>query len=135
VTDYSGTPLAKKLGIKEGSRVLVLHQPASFTLDVGSGEKVRRRSSTPVDVVLAFFTQSSVLEHEIDGLSQMISRPGGLWIAWPKKASRMATSMTDHVVRDVALPLGLVDNKVCAIDTTWTALRLVWRLSLRSSAT
>lgn len=135
VTDYSGTPVARKLGIKEGSSVLVLHQPASFTLDVGPGVKVRRHSSTQADVVLAFFTQGSALEDEIVGLSQAITPSGGLWIAWPKKASKITTSMTDHVVRDVALPMGLVDNKVCALDATWTALRLVWRLSTRGAAT
>jgi hypothetical protein len=131
VTDYSDAPLAKKLGVKASSTVLVLHAPASFVLDVGQGVDVRRRALGHYDVVLAFFTESSSLHDQIEKLSQRVTTSGGLWIAWPKKASKMDTDMTDHVVRDFALPLGLVDNKVCAIDDTWTALRLVWRVSVR----
>ena len=81
--------------------------------------------------MLAFFTGAAAFEARIDRLAPMVFPTGGLWIAWPKRASGMETDMTDDHVRRVALPLGLVDNKVCAIDATWTGLRLVWRRDLR----
>jgi hypothetical protein len=124
---YSSTPLSVKLGIGRDSRVLVTHAPRDFELDVGPRVNVRRRVGGEFDVIVAFFTRRHVLEREIDVLSQSITTPGGLWIAWPKRTSGLATTITDHDVRDVALPIGLVDNKVCSIDTTWTALRFVWR--------
>jgi hypothetical protein len=119
------------LGIKEESSVVVRHAPKGFALDVSSGVVVRRQARGRADVILAFYVERSKFVEEIEKLAQMIVASGGLWIAWPKKASGVATTMTDHVVRDVALPLGLVDNKVCALDATWTALRLVWRLRVR----
>lgn len=126
-------PLAKKLGIKETSTVLVLNAPAGFLLKVGPGVDVRHHARGHADVVLAFIVTSSMLEDQLTKLSQTITPSGGLWIAWPKKASKVVTDVTDHVVRDLALPLGLVDNKVCAIDETWTGLRLVWRVSVRDN--
>jgi hypothetical protein len=131
VEGYSGTPLSSKLGIKETSAVAVLHAPDGIELDLPSSVHVRRQARGRADVVVAFFTQKSKLAREIDALGLMIVPSGGLWIAWPKKASKVVTDMTDHVVRDIALPLGLVDNKVCAIDVTWSGLRLVWRVSVR----
>jgi len=124
-----------KLGIKETSAVAVVHAPVSFALEIPAGLHVRRQASGRADVVVAFFTEKSRLAQEIDALGRMIIPSGGLWIAWPKKASKVVTDMTDHVVRDIALPLGLVDNKVCAIDATWSGLRLVWRVSLRDQLT
>ncbi|MGH9121357.1 MAG: hypothetical protein ACRDYC_05345 [Acidimicrobiales bacterium] len=82
-------------------------------------------------MVAAFFVSRSQLERRIHALAQMIYPAGGLWIAFPKRSSGVATTITDHVIREVALPLGLVDNKVCAIDATWTGIRLVWRLERR----
>jgi hypothetical protein len=120
------------LGVKETSTVVLVHAPSDFQLGVGSGVQVRRQTRGPADVVVAFFTKSASLEHEIEKLSRSITPSGGLWIVWPKKASNVATDMTDHVVRAIALPLGLVDNKVCAIDAIWTGLRLVWRVSARA---
>ena len=121
---YSGTPLPKKLGIKPGSRVLVL----GGEVETGEGEVVERG---PADVIVAFFTVRREFEEALDGLrAQMVSN-AGLWIAWPKRASKVPTDMTEDVVREVALPTGLVDNKVCAIDATWSGLRLVIRKELR----
>jgi len=131
VEGYSGSPLSSKLGIKETSTVAVVHAPVFFALDLPASVEVRRRKRATADVVVAFFTEKSKLTQEIHALGSMIVPSGGLWIAWPKKASGVATNMTDNVVRDIALPLGLVDNKVCAIDATWTGLRLVWRVSVR----
>lgn len=131
VEGYSGTPLTNKLGIKETSTVALLHAPAGFELEVPTSVEVRRQGRGRADVVVAFFTQKSKLAQQINSLGRLIVPSGGLWIAWPKKASKVVTDMTDQVVRDVALPLGLVDNKVCAIDATWSGLRLVWRVSVR----
>jgi hypothetical protein len=111
--------------------VVVLHAPTTFVLEVPNAVSVRRQMKGRADVVLAFFTRSARLAQQIEAMGTMIVPSGGLWIAWPKKVSKVATDMTDHVVRDLALPLGLVDNKVCAVDATWTGLRLVWRLSAR----
>lgn len=124
---YSETPLAKKLGIDEGAVLLLLHEPDDLDLHLPPAVTVRRRSRGPADVVVAFFTSSSELELQMEDLSSLVYPAGGLWIAWPKRSSGVETDMTDHAVRAVALPRGLVDNKVCAIDGTWSALRVVWR--------
>lgn len=131
---YSGTPLAKKLGIKEGSTLALVGAPASLDADLAplpDAVDVRRRAAGKVDVAVAFFTRRSELERRVAALAQHVHPDGGLWIAWPKKASGVATDITEDTIRDVALPLGVVDNKVCAIDDTWSGLRLVWRKELR----
>jgi hypothetical protein len=84
--------------------------------------------------VVAFFTKTATLEDRLDALGAMIFPAGGLWIAWPKRASGVSTDLSDHAVRAAALPRGLVDNKVCALDETWSALRLVWRREKRGGA-
>jgi len=121
---YSGTPLPRKLGIKPGHVVVLVAAPEGFEL---AGVDARRRLPRTADVVVAFFTERRALERRIDQLGRVIFPDGGLWIAWPKKASGVATDITEDTLREVALPLGLVDNKVCAIDGTWSGLRLVWR--------
>jgi hypothetical protein len=126
---YSGTPLPKKLGVKPGSRVLLVAAPPDLVEEIaGEGEVV---AAGPADVIIAFFTERPALEAALDGLRGQMEPAAGLWIAWPKKASKVQTDMTEDVVRDVALPTGLVDNKVCAIDATWSGLRLVIRKELR----
>jgi len=134
VAGYSSTPLARKLGVKEGSVVAMVHAPGDFTLDVESSVTVRRTLRGAPDVILAFFVTRDSLEREIAELGRAIFPSSALWTAWPKRASNVTTDLTDEVVRDVALPLGLVDNKVCAVDATWSALRLVWRVSERPTA-
>jgi hypothetical protein len=131
VAGTSGTPLVKKLGIVDTDTVAVLSAPAGFSLDLPPGVTVRHRARGRSDVVLAFFTEVADLSRRIETLGAMTRPSGSLWIAWPKRTSSMATDMSDHLVRDVALPLDLVDNKVCAVDDDWTALRLVWRLRHR----
>ena len=84
--------------------------------------------------MVAFFTSLETLEQRVERLGAMIFPAGGLWIAWPKKASGVGTDLSDNAVRAAALPLGLVDNKVCALDETWSALRLVWRRENRAEA-
>ena len=129
---YSGTPLPRKLGIGEGDEVALIGAPERFEDTLGDLPDVASMHTdladdARYDVILAFVTQRSELEAELPRLRARMAPACGLWIAWPKRASRMPTDMTEQVVRDVALPTGLVDNKVCAIDDTWSGLRLVIR--------
>jgi len=135
---YSGTPLPRKLGIKPGHEVAVLGGPAGVagSLTGLPGVEVRRdlSGSEPLDVIVCFVTWRADLEEQLAALRQRMAPAAGLWVAWPKRAARMPTDMTEHVVREIALPTGLVDNKVCAIDETWSGLRLVIRRELRPAA-
>jgi len=127
---YSGTPLAKKLGIVEGSSVALLGEPDGFReslAPIPDGVEFRSTLRGHLDVVVFFVTRRRDLERRIDAAGRSIHPAGGLWVSWPKRASRVPTDMTEDVVRDVALPLGLVDNKVCAISDVWSGLRVVWR--------
>lgn len=130
---YSGTPLAQKLGIKERHRVVLLGAPEGFaaTLEPLPPITLTTTQRGAADVILFFCRARRELESAIASLHTAIHPAGGLWIAWPKKASKLATDMTEDVVREVALPRGLVDNKVCAIDATWSGLRVVVRKELR----
>ncbi len=130
---YSGTPLPRKLGIGEGGTFAVLGDPGhldELLSPLPAGAR-RVESSTGADVVLFFTTARSELEHEIERLGAAVFPDRMLWVAWPKRASKLSTDVTEDVVRDVALPLGLVDTKVAAIDATWSGLRLVWRRERR----
>jgi hypothetical protein len=131
---YSGTPLPRKLGIREGDRVAVVGALDGFADTLGElpdGVVVITRPRAGVDVVVAFFTRRRDLERRLAALRKAIEPAGGLWIAWPKRSSGVETDITEDTIRDVALPTGLVDNKVCAIDETWSGLRLVVRRELR----
>ena len=126
---YSGTPLPRKLGIKPGHRVALLGAPDGFELeDLPDDVRVARRAGGSADVIVSFHTSRADFERRLATLRAMMAPASGLWIAWPKRAAKVATDMTEDVVREVALPTRLVDNKVCAIDATWSGLRLVIRL-------
>jgi hypothetical protein len=128
---YSGTPLPSKLGIKPGAVVAFRSAPAEFATALGElpeAVRVKQRAVAPVDVLVAFFRRRSDLEARLKPLSRAVFADGGLWIAWPKRASGLDTDLTEDVVRELGLAIGLVDNKVCAIDDTWSGLRLVHRL-------
>ena len=127
-TSYSGTPLPKKLGIKPGSRLLLVDAPDGFALDLPEGVT---EASGEADVILAFHTRRDALAAAMPALRGRMEKAAGLWIAWPKRASKMETDLTEDVVRELALANTLVDNKVCAIDETWSGLRLVIRLKDR----
>lgn len=135
MTAYSATPLARKLGIKSGHLIALIDAPPEFPQALAAlPEETDVRTSLeggPFDVVVCFTTQREDLVRKVARAQPALAVAGGLWIAWPKKASKVATDVTDHVVRDIALPMGLVDNKVCSIDDTWTGLRLVLRRELR----
>ena len=117
--------------MKPGHTILLIDPPDGFALDLPADVTVRRRLGGHLDVVLVFVLQRSALERRIDALGRAIAPDGSIWVAWPKKASKVATDMTEHVVRQVALPRGLVDVKVAAIDEVWSGLKVVWRLSER----
>jgi hypothetical protein len=129
---YSGTPLPTKLGIKPGHRVLLAAAPAGFDLGPLPAVEVHRRAgSAPYDVVLLFVTRRRDLLARLDGLRARLTPSGGLWVVWPKRASGVPTDLDENVLRDVVLPTGMVDNKVCAVDQTWSGLRFVVRLRHR----
>lgn len=133
---YSGTPLPKKLGIKAGHKVATLGAPGDFAETLGalpSGAAIETgyTSKALVDVIVAFVTSRAQLKREIATARKHMRPEAGFWIAWPKKASGVVTDVTEDVVREIALPTGLVDNKVCAIDEIWSGLRLVIRKELR----
>jgi hypothetical protein len=132
VTGYSGTPLPKKLGIKPGHRVLLLSAPEHFETDtlgeLPEGVKVGRRLGGKADVIVSFHTTRGDFEARLPKLRAAMEPAAGLWIAWPKRASKVPTDLTENVVRELALANVLVDNKVAALDETWSGLRLVIRL-------
>jgi hypothetical protein len=129
---YSGTPLPKKLGIKPGHRVLLLNAPDGFeggTLgELPDGVRVGRQLRGPADVIVAFHTERADLARRMPRLRAAMEPAAGLWIAWPKRAAKVATDLTEDVVREIALANALVDNKVAALDEKWSGLRLVIRL-------
>jgi hypothetical protein len=135
-TGYSGTPLARKLGIGEGDEVALIGAPEWLEDTLRAVPDVASVHTDLVedaryDVIVAFVTRRAELESQLPRLRTRMAPACGLWIAWPKRSAGLPTDMTDEVVRDVALPTGLVDNKVCAIDDTWSGLRLVIRRQLR----
>jgi hypothetical protein len=131
VAGYSGTPLVQKLGIKPGAKVVLLGAPPGFSLDLPDGATSQASLGAHADVVMFFTTQRAKLESRIDAMGHAVAPSGAVWVAWPKRTARVATDMNENVVREVALPLGMVDTKVCAVDEIWSGLRLVWRLSRR----
>jgi hypothetical protein len=129
---YSGTPLPKKLGIKPGHRVLLLSAPEHFDEtalgELPEGVTVGRAARGKADVIVSFHTERADLARRMPTLRAAMEPAAGLWIAWPKRASKVPTDLTENVVRDLALANVLVDNKVAALDDMWSGLRLVIRL-------
>jgi hypothetical protein len=129
---YSGTPLPKKLGIKPGHRVGLISAPAEFDLESLPDEvQIVRRAQGRFDVVVFFTRRAGDLARRLPKLKQLLVPNGGLWIGWPKKSSGVATDLDFNLVQHIGLDLGLVDNKICAIDETWSGLRFVYRLKDR----
>ena len=131
---YSGTPLPRKLGIKQRHRLALLDAPDGFDDTLGTlpeGVETRRSARGRSDVIVCFVTRRTKLERRFGALKRALEFDGGLWVAWPKRASGVATDLNENVVREIALANGLVDNKVCAVDDVWSALRLVYRLEDR----
>lgn len=137
---YSGTPLAQKLGLKDGQRVLFIAMPASlnelrvsrnFREMAQAGWETWQDGDPGYDFIHGFTASRAVLEDNARPLMDSIARDGTIWISWPKKASKVATDITEDVIRDVVLPIGLVDVKVAAVDEVWSGLKLVIRKELR----
>ena len=131
---YSGTPLAQKLGIKAGDRVTLLDPPAGFEKslnplpeDVKFGARITRASS----IVHVFTARRATLEKTLAACRKTLAPAAAIWVSWPKKAAKVPTDITEDTIRAIALPLGLVDIKVCAVDDTWSGLKLVLRKELR----
>ena len=132
--DYSATPLWKKLGIKEGSRLAIVGAPAHFRSliePLPGGLRVTTRAAGTHDVIVAFESRAAGLKKKFAALPDALDPAGGLWIAYPKKSSKLQTDLTFEKVQEAGLKAGLVDNKSCAIDHDWSAVRFVYRLKDR----
>jgi hypothetical protein len=128
----TSNPLPKKLGIKPGHRLMLLAAPEAFALgDLPEDVTVSRRARGKADVIVSFHTERAGLARRMPILRDAMEPAAGLWIAWPKRASKVPTDLTEDVVRELALANVLVDNKVAALDETWSGLRLVIRLQDR----
>lgn len=134
---YSGTPLARKLNLKDGLRVWWEDMPPPIRAEIESyGYRLQHLlwHEPPLDAAHVFVTSRADLQSAIQRLRPLLAPAGFLWVSWPKKTSRVPTDITEDVIRDVALPTGLVDIKVCAVDETWSGLKLVIRKELRGDA-
>lgn len=131
---YSGTPLAKKLGIKESSRILPLGAPDGYVQLLGglpADVQFAGRAGRAIDIVHAFVTRKADLKRHLSGLRKKLKPDAAIWVSWPKKASKVPTDITEDTIREVAIPLGYVDIKVCAVTDVWSGLKLVLRKELR----
>jgi hypothetical protein len=128
---YSGTPLPRKLGIREGTRLLLVAAPDDFTTTLGElpqALEIAGEGDGDVDVAVLFVRDAASLQAQFAALAALLQPAGGLWVAWPKRGSGVDTDLGEGLVREIGLAAGLVDNKVCAIDSTWSGLRFVWRV-------
>jgi hypothetical protein len=131
---YSGTPLAKKLGVRSGQRTWRSGMPASVAAEIASsGEEpvLLRQPETGLQMAHVFVTRIAELDERLQQIRSILAPDGTVWVSWPKKSARVATDITEDKIRSAALPLGFVDVKVCAIDEVWSGLKLVIRKSLR----
>ena len=131
---YSGTPLAKKLGLKSPLKFLTINAPgeyASWLGDLPEGVKLVTKARPPVEAAHVFTTESVFLDAALSRLRNELKQDGFVWVSWPKKSSKVLTDITEDTIRDIALPLGFVDVKVCAVSEIWSGLRLVIRKTER----
>ncbi len=127
---YSGTPLARKLGVKNGMRVALIGAPKEFGPELEPmpvGVKVLRRPAADLDLAMLFVTSRADLSRRFPKVAAVLPPAGSLWVAWPKKSSGVATDLTEDVLREVCLPRGWVDVKVCAVTDIWSGLKFVLR--------
>lgn len=133
-TGYSGTPLAKKLNLRDGMRVWFDAMPESVADEIDEYALELFFAADPaegIDAAHVFATDRAALATRLDSLRHQIATDGQIWVSWPKQASKVATDITEDTIREIALPLGLVDTKVCAVDDVWSGLKLVIRKDLR----
>jgi hypothetical protein len=131
VAGYSATPQARKLGLRAGTRVALVAAPSGWVLD-GPPEIVLVERDEPADIVLAFARSVDELAKHVDSQAARIFPVGALWLVWPRKAAGHQSDVTENGIRDVVLPLGLVDVKVAAVDDDWSGLKIVWRREKRT---
>lgn len=133
---YAKTPLPRKLGVKEGLRIAVLDAPEGFVErglgPLPDGTTASAGLDGPVDLAIAFVSELAALEAQLPDLARATAPDGAFWVAWPKKASKVPTDVTEDRIRDVVLPRGLVDVKVCAISPIWSGLKICLRRELRA---
>lgn len=131
---YSSTPLADKLGFKPGMRAFIADMPADVRAEIALdslGLELLAAPGAGIDAAHVFVTERARLDCELRALRQLIAPSGFVWVSWPKKAAKVETDITEDVIREIALPLGLVDVKVCAVDEVWSGLKLMIRKELR----
>lgn len=131
---YSGTPLAKKLGLKGPLKLLLAGAPREYRSwlgDLPAGVALTTRAAKPVTAAHVFVTGRAALAKQLAALRRSLAPAGFVWVSWPKKASKVPTDVTEDVIRELALPLGFVDVKVCAVSDVWSGLKLVIRVSER----
>ncbi|MEH6714556.1 hypothetical protein [Parasphingorhabdus flavimaris] len=131
---YSSTPLAKKLSLKDGMRVWFLDMPDSVRSEIEGSDLTLSEDEVPAPGLHAahiFVTEKDMMEQHLTTLREMIDPAGQVWVSWPKKASKVDSDITEDTIREVALPMGFVDIKVCAVDAVWSGLKLVIRKELR----
>ena len=133
---YSGTPLAKKIGIKEGTRIALVNAPKDFQFppkDLPANVEFLKQSAKSLDIILFFVTTERALAKDLSKLAARLTANGMIWIAWPKKSSGVGTDLSFERVQRIGLDAGLVDVKICAVDDTWSGLKFVYRLKDRPS--
>jgi len=133
---YSGTPLAKKLGIKSPLKLLTVNAPKEYTAWLGElpeGVALVKKAQKPIQAAHIFTTESAFLDATLSKLRNELKQDGFVWVSWPKKASKVPTNITEDIIREIALPLGFVDIKVCAVSKVWSGLKLVIRRSQRKA--
>jgi hypothetical protein len=128
---YSRTPLARKLSLKDGQRIRFEAMPASVRAEIEAAGLALTPVEEAIDAAHIFVTGRTELAESLERLLPLLARDGQIWVSWPKKAAKVPTDVTEDTIRDVALPMGLVDVKVCAVDETWSGLKLVVRKALR----
>jgi hypothetical protein len=134
---YSGTPLAKKLGLKSPLTLLAIDAPPEYRTWLGklpAGVRIVSKTGKPLQAIHLFVTRRARLEEELARYRQRLEQNGFVWVSWPKKAARVDTDITEDTIREVALPLGFVDIKVCAVSDVWSGLKIVIRKSARAEA-
>jgi hypothetical protein len=134
---YSDTPLAKKLGIKEGFTVLLVKAPVQYRAllaPLPASVRFTSTANSSTNLVHAFATERSALGRLLNTLRKKLSHEAAIWVSWPKKSSKVPTDITEDAIREIALPLGFVDIKVCAVTDVWSGLNLVVRKELRAKA-
>lgn len=130
---YSGTPLARKLGVKPGDTVALLGAPKGWTVpDLPDGARIRRSLGTGAEVVVAFVRRAAELDAVVRSVSAVLGPTDALWLTWPRRAAGHDSDVTENLLREVVLPTGLVDVKVAAVGEDWSGLRFVWRREVRA---